>query len=183
MTNKYFKIRDIQKYKILNETFVIILAVSAIGLFLFEIFLMPSENSSGDTQVLFFITFFPKWLQYFIIYSLIIFPSALFVKGFSKYSNKGIIYFEENSVRIKTRKRDVSIPVKSITEIIFVEKDGISTKKFSYIFIIVTRWNGVFRIKLLDEYKIDELVETIEVYLSESLKIKEEYFDPTEYDD
>lgn len=181
--NNYFKIRDIRKFKILDKAFLSIIIFSAIGVLLFDMFLMPSKYSSGEIKVLFFITFFPKWLQYSIVYSIIIFPLAFFFKFLSRYSNKGVIYFDDMNIRIKTRSRDVTIAVRDINRIIFVDKENFFSQNQVCIFVIITKWSKIYRIKLLEEERMDELVNHIEIYLNETIKINETDLDPTDLDD
>lgn len=153
--------------------------MSAIGILLFEIFLAPSDTSPGELKALFFIKALPAWLQYFIVYSLFIFPIAMILHTISNYTNKGIIYFDIDKIRIKTWRTDVSIEVKELTKLIFVDQENFLNKEFAYKFILQTIWSKIYRLKLLEPERIDELIETIEFYKNDRLKISSEFSDPT----
>jgi hypothetical protein len=181
---KYFKIKQIKKIKILSETFYYIMALSAIGILLFEIFLVPSDTSPGELKALFFIRVLPAWLQYFILYSLFIFPVAMILHTISHFTNKGIIYFDPDKIQIRTWPKEVLIEVKELTKIIFVDQENILNRKFAHKFILQTIWGKVYRLKLLEIERTDELIETIEFYKTDRLKISAELIDPTdEFDD
>lgn len=159
------------------------MVLSAIGILFFEIFLMPSDTSPGELKALFFIKALPAWLQYFIVCSLFIFPVAMIVHTISNYTNKGVIYFDLDKIRIRTWRREVSIEVKELTKIIFVDQANFLNKEFAYKFILQTIWGKVYRLKLLETERMDELIETIEFYKTERLKISAELIDPTNESD
>jgi hypothetical protein len=178
---KYFKIKQTSKIKFFSKPLSILMFWSAIGIFMFYIFLVPSERTPGDIKVLFFIKFFPTWLQYFIVYSLIIFPISWILYSISNYTKKGIIYFDIDRIRIKTWRKNVSIPVKELTNIIFVDQSNFLNTTFSFRFVLQTSWDRVYRLQLLETERMDELIETIQFYktMSERLKISAELTDPT----
>lgn len=176
---KYFKIKQIKKIKIFSETFYYVMILSAIGILLFEIFLAPSDTSPGELKALFFIKTLPAWLQYFIVYSLFIFPIAVILHTISNYTNKGVIYFDIDKIRIRTWRTEVSIEVKELTQVIFVDQANFLNKKFAYKFILQTIWGKIYRLKLLETERMDELIETIGFYKTERLKISAELTDPT----
>ncbi len=103
--------------------------LSAIGILLFEIFVAPSSTSPGELKALFFIKALRAWLQYFIVYSLFIFPIAMILHTISNYTNKGIIDFDTDKIRIKTLRTNVSIEVKELTKIIFVDQESFLNKE------------------------------------------------------
>src|ERR1043166_8898579 len=100
--NTYFKIKQVKKIRFLSVFLNWILVFAFIGILLFCMFLLPSKRTPGEIKVLFFVKTFPIWFQYFVELSIFIFPATFIIKKFLNYSNKGIIYFDNNHIRVKT---------------------------------------------------------------------------------
>lgn len=183
---KYFKIKQIKKIKLFANAFSFIMILSLVGIFLAFIFFMPTKRSSGEVRTLLFIRLYPVWLQYFIMYSLIIFPLSMILYSISNYFEKGIIYFDLDKIRIKTFRKNISIEVRHLINIIFVDQTNFLNTEFSYRFILQTSLGKVYRLQLLERERMDELIETIQFYktASDRLKISAELTDPTnEFED
>jgi hypothetical protein len=99
-----------------------------------------------------------------IFYSLlcIYFPSCHDIAHDFNHTNKGIIYFDLDKIRIRTWRTEVLIEVKELTKIIFADHTNFLNDKFSCKFILQTIWGKVYRLKLSETERMDERIETIE---------------------
>ena len=153
----------------LNDLSTVFLVVAILGLGIFYLSMSPSEKSSTELQVLWFIEGVPNWVKQVTLYSLLILPIFFLIKLINRRSENGILKIDVNGIIITTNKRQIELTYQKMKEIEFVNRILNPSNSLDVLFKMKT--DDVIRIRFPHYFIINDVFECLSNFSPDGLKI------------
>ena len=118
-TPKEFQILVRRKIPYLSEGLWIVVFSLSLVMALFYFFMLPTKNASGEMATAYYILVVPEWLKKLSAvasFGLLIVTSLYFI---SRLKTPGVLIVSDNSIFIKGKQLDLTIPFSNIKRIYF----------------------------------------------------------------
>lgn len=161
MEPKSFEILLRKKIPYWTQFLFILIGIFFLILFLLYLFMYPSDNSSGEIRVAYYILVVPEWLKEASAYSIIGLIILIPLHSVSKIRKPGLLTISNDKVTI-TDKKEIILPMGTIRKIVLNDvKDFFRREKL--ITEVVIKQTGSRNTSFLLKYyeETEELMEVL----------------------
>lgn len=184
LSNNSFEVVVRKKIPYLTNFLSVLVLVCLGVLGIVYLFFLPSENSSGEMQVAWYILVVPDIVKYAAFYSLIGFIILTPVWIYLRLYKKALLTFLPSEVLLKGSSIHYSIPIDRIKKVWCMDatdRDGYPKCKLTVYFLQKRKRQikeSVVRIRLKDYSQIDDFMEQLIKYQNLDIKIYDIDFNP-----
>ena len=170
MSNNSFEVVVRRKIPYLTNFLFVLLLICVAVLWLVYLFFVPSDNSSPEMQVAWYILVIPDFIKYAAFYSLLGFLILLPLWIKLRLYKNAILTFLHNEILLKGRSIHYSIPLDRIKKVWCMDAtdaDGYPKCKLTVYFLQKRKRQikeSVVRIRLKDYSQIDDFMEHLTKY-------------------
>ena len=152
-------------------------------LFLLYLIMIPSDHTSGEMKVAYYILVVPEWLKLASAYSFIGFLLLLPIYSMSKTHQAALLVIDENTFQISGAQMDKTIHVDSIRKIMINDVRRIFRKPKEVIEVVIKQGPSRTTSFLLRHHEqAEELIEVLSNYQNIEFVFYND-FSMTTYDD